>query len=68
MKEEGRNLKSFATGAKMGLRNEKKRFLTKPTTVVFVKTLEETAMVRSTYAWWCGGTEAKASSYPIRNK
>ena len=28
--------------------------------------LVEIALVRSTYARWCGGTAAKAASYPIR--
>jgi hypothetical protein len=27
----------------------------------------ETALVRQTYAGWCGGTAAIAASYPIRN-
>jgi len=29
------------------------------------KKLMETAVVRRTYARWCGGTAAKAASYPI---
>jgi len=28
--------------------------------------LVEIALVRSTYARWCGGTAVKAASYPIR--
>src|SRR5690606_16436759 len=31
-----------------------------------VTQLMETALVRRTYAGWCGGTVAKATSYPIR--
>src|SRR5690606_40030407 len=30
-----------------------------------VTQLMETALVRRTYAGWCGGTVAKATSYPI---
>jgi len=30
--------------------------------------LIETAVVRSTYARWCGGTAAQAASYPISRK
>ena len=30
-----------------------------------VKTLAETAVIRSTYVRWCGGTAVKAASYPI---
>ena len=33
-----------------------------------VKTLAETAVIRSTYVRWCGGTAAKAASYPISKK
>jgi hypothetical protein len=29
------------------------------------KKLMETAVVRRTYARWCGGTAARAASYPI---
>jgi hypothetical protein len=28
--------------------------------------LTETAVIRSTYVRWCGGTAAYAASYPIR--
>ena len=27
--------------------------------------MTETAVIRSTYVRWCGGTAAKAASYPI---
>jgi hypothetical protein len=32
------------------------------------ETLTETAVIRRTYVRWCGGTAAKAASYPISNE